>query len=343
MKKLGIALKGILIGFLIGFGVYIILGIVLSLIFKDNPVIYMNLPSVAVGICPVIFCIRALKKDAAKKATRSYGNYYGSIGSTIKPKQPAQTQAPRPSTAYTAPQTARTTTTQTTASAPRTVQSAPKAAPKTSTTKAASKPSFKSTTSTPSGLIAKDFITALPDALKGLLAGLVLFFVFGFIANLTMAHPITNLFTFLGVVSLFGCTIVFYVISLKDQPYIRTERVRLKANEQEYAARLEKHMKEEMDILNRGCGVTQESISRYDTACDNIVYSIAANFFDPRYKYIIEPYRHAVYERTWPVFNWRNGKYEVAVGEELADRLHNLIEEKVNERKEEYERKMRQY
>ena len=242
-------------------------------------------------------------------------------------QRPVQTQATRPTAAVhttTAARPAQTQTAKPAAAQPRPAQTKP-------TPKPAAKPVNNS-----SKKIAADYFKAIPGALKGLIPGFILFFVFGLINDFTNG---SNTLGALAVLSLLGCPIIGYISALNDQP----GRRKLKADEQAHADDLEKRLKANLDILNQGCGVTQESISRYDTACDNLIHLISWNFFDSRYKHILDPYRHAVYERTWPVFNWRNGKYEVAVGEELADRLHNAIEKRANERKEEYERKMRQY
>ena len=326
MKKFGVALKGIVIGFAVGFGVYIVLGIILSLFFKDNPVIYMNLPSVAVGICPFIFCIRALKKDAKKAKGHSYktSSYYGSVGSTIKSQQPAQTQASRPSTAYTTPQTTKNTTTRTTPpAAHRPVQSATQSAPKTSP---------KSTANTPSGLIAKDFISALSGALKGLLAGVVLFLVFGLIASLTMAHPITNVFTFLGGASLLVCIIVAYVTSLKEQPKIRKEKARRKAAAQEF----EQNILNAFDTLNTANTSTEEGAERYAKACDFLIYAFSAFHNLPEFKAVATKYRHKCFDRTYYYYAWnsRTGKYEYVPGTELMEEILKEKDRLAKEREE---------
>lgn len=258
--------------------------------------------------------------------------------STTQSQRPAQTA--KPSTTY----TTKTTATQPTAAQVAKItadqfRSAQKPTPKPAAAqprpaqKPTPKPAAKPVNNS-SKKIAVDYVKAIPGALKGLIPGFALFFVFGLINDFTNG---SNTLTTLAVLSFFGCPIIGYISALNDQP----GRRKLKADEQAHADDLEKRLKANLDILNQGCGVTQESISRYDTACDNLIHLISWNFFDSRYKHILDPYRHAVYERTWPVFNWRNGKYEVAVGEELADRLHNAIEKRANERKEEYERKMR--
>ncbi len=244
--------------------------------------------------------------------------------STTQSQRPAQAQTTRPATTHTA--AARPVQAQT--ARPAATQPRPAQKP---TPKPAAKPVNNS-----SKKIAADYVKAFPGALKGLIPGFILFFVFGLINDFTDG---SNTLTTLAVLSLLICPIIGYISALNDQPGQR----KLKANEQAHADDLEKSLKANLDILNQGCGVTQESISRYASACDNLVSLISWNFFDSRYKHMLDPYRHAVYERTWPVFNWRNGKYEVAVGEELADRLHNAIEKRANERKEEHERKMRQY
>lgn len=335
MKKFGIALKGIATGFAVGFGVYIVLGIILSLIFKDNPVIYMNLPSVAVGICPFIFCIRALKKDAKKARERSYktSSYYGAVGSTIKPQQSAQTRAPHPSTAYAAPQTTKTTTTRATPpAAHRPVQTAAQQRPQQSTTKAVPKASPKPTANTPNGLIAKDFISALSGALKGLLAGVVLFFVFGLIASLTMAHPITNVFTFLGGTSLLVCIIVAYVTSLKEQPKIRKEKARRKAAAQEF----EQNILNAFDTLNTANTSTEEGAERYAKACDFLIYAFSAFHNLPEFKAVATKHRHKCFDRTYYYYAWnsRTGKYEYVPGTELMEEILKETDRLMKERDE---------
>lgn len=330
MKKFSVALKGIVIGFAIGFGVYIVLGIVLSLIFKDNPVIYMNLPSVAVGICPFIFCIRALKEDAKKARERSYKttSYYGSVGSTIKPQQPVQTQATRPFTPYTAPQTARTTTQAPPPAAQRPQQSTTNGSPKTASTTTAKNSSSNS------NLIFQDFFTCIPGALHGLLIGFVLFVVFGLVASLTSAHSITNIFGKIAVLCLFGCTVAGYVKSLKKQPDIRKQKELTKR----HIETLNESLVSSFHKLNNSNCSTAEGLRDYGDACDFLVYAISNYYFakNQELRKLAREYHKLCHQRTYPYYAWnsRTMKYEYVVGTDLAEELMKAIRKYEEENKE---------
>jgi len=164
---------------------------------------------------------------------------------------------------------------------------------------------------------------------SGLASGFGLFLVFGLLASLTSASSITNLFGILGILCLFGCPIIGFI----DGRKARSGQRKLKADEQSRAASIEKSMKEVLATMNLGCGVTQETFKRYANACEDLIYFCNEYMSHPLYGRIVEPYRHAIYERTWPVYRWnsRTYMYEYVPGIELADVLHEEMEKKIQE------------
>ena len=164
---------------------------------------------------------------------------------------------------------------------------------------------------------------------SGLLAGFGLFLVFGFLASLTMASSITNLFTMLAGISIIVCPIIGCVNGRKE----RDAQRKLRADKQAEADRIKKSLENALATMNLGCGTTQETAKRYGDACDTLVYFCAEYMSHPLYGRIIEPYRHAIYERTWPVYKWNNRtcKYEYVPGIELADVLHEESDKRIQQ------------
>lgn len=217
--------------------------------------------------------------------------------------KPAATYAAKTThpAAYTAPQHTGTANTQ-----QHPMQSAPKTSP-------------KPTASNRDGLIAKDFITAVPHALKGLLIGFVLFCVFAFFASLTMAHNITNVFAFLAAASLFCCPIVTYAKSLKQQPKIRNAKAERKAA----AQHLEQQILDAFHTLDTVSTSTKEGTERYGKACDFLVYAFSPYYSIPECTEVAKKHRHKCYERTHPYYAWnsRTFQYEYVPGTELAEEV----------------------
>ena len=170
---------------------------------------------------------------------------------------------------------------------------------------------------------------------SGLLAGFGLLLVFGLLASLTSAHDITNVFTTLGGLCLIICPIIGIINGRKE----RAKRRSVKSAEQSRAASIERSLKEALATMNLGCGTTQETVKRYADACDTLVYFCAEYSFTPLYEQLVKPYRQAVYERTWPVYRWRNAKYEYVPGIELAEVLQAETRKRGAEREEERKRR----
>ncbi|MBE6940213.1 MAG: hypothetical protein E7457_05275 [Ruminococcaceae bacterium] len=170
---------------------------------------------------------------------------------------------------------------------------------------------------------------------SGLVVGFGLLILFGLLASFTLASDITNLFTTLGGLCLIACPIIGVINGRKERANRRT----VKADQQSRSANIERSLKGALATMNLGCGTTQETFKRYADACDTLVYFCAEYSFSPLYENLVKPYRQAVYARTWPVYRWRNAKYEYVPGIELAEVLQEEIRKRGAEREEERKRR----
>lgn len=242
-----------------------------------------------------------------------------------KKAKKASNQAPAPQksapTARSAAQTARPAQT---ATQQRPPQTAPKAAP-------------KNTAKSSDGLIFKDFFAAIPSALAGLIIGFVLFFIFGLVASLTSAHPITNTFTKIAVLCLFGCTLVAYIKALKQQPKLRKE----KAERQAAAQQLERQILDAFRTLDTVSLSTEEGAARYGEACDFLVYAFSTYYSIPECTQVANKHRHKCYDRTRPYYAWSNRtmKYEYVPGTELAEEVQKEFRRATEEHEAFYNKK----
>jgi hypothetical protein len=168
-----------------------------------------------------------------------------------------------------------------------------------------------------SGLRFSDFFAAIPRALPGLGIGFVLFLIFGLIASLTSAHPITNTFIKIAVLCLFGCTLWGYITALKELPAERRRR----AEQRAAAQRFERQLADAFNALNNANCSTEEGIKRYADACDFLIWACSAYHAIPEYNNIVSKYRHLCYQRTYPVYKWINGAYQYVPGTELAEEV----------------------
>lgn len=184
--------------------------------------------------------------------------------------------------------------------------------------------------------IPSDYGRALPAILPGLLVGFVLFVIFGLIASFTSAHTITNLFGFIAIVCLFGCPILSYRNEVKDQPRQR----KLKADQQAHAENIRRSLQTALTTMQTTPPNSPENIARYADACDTMVYFCVQYTSHALYGSIVEPFRRAIYERTWTVYQWNQytARYEYVPGIELADVLHQEMEKKIQEFQARYSR-----
>lgn len=218
----------------------------------------------------------------------------------------------------------------------RPVHTATQQRPQQATAKTAPKAAAKNTKAD-GKLIFQDFFTCIPGALYGLLIGFVLFVVFGLVASLTSAHSITNTFGKIAILCLFGCTIVGYIKSLKQQPKIRKE----KADRQAAAQQLERQILDAFHTLDTVSPSTAAGAERYGKACDFLVYAFSTYYSIPECTEIAKKHRHKCYARTYPYYAWssRSFQYEYVPGTELAEELQKAFRRATEEHEAFYNKK----
>ena len=173
-----------------------------------------------------------------------------------------------------------------------------------------------------------DFIRAIPRALPGLGIGFVLLFIFGLIASLTQAHPITNLFSRIAVLCFLGCPIISYVGGLRQQPVHRQRQ----QEEQDLSAQIDRVLTNAMAVLEAGPGSSQESMARYAEACDNMIFFCSTYFYERRYSSVVDKYRIRCYGASFPFVAWRGTGYQYVIGTDVGEEIHHRIRELGEER-----------
>ena len=173
-----------------------------------------------------------------------------------------------------------------------------------------------------------DFIRAIPHALPGLGIGFVLLFIFGLIASLTQAHPITNVFSRIAVLCFLGCPIISYVGALRQRPVQRQRQ----QEEQDLSAQIDRVLANALAVLEAGTGSSQESMARYAEACDNMIYFCSTYFYERRYSSVVDKYRIRCYGAGFPFVAWCGTGYQYIVGTDVGEEIHNRIRELGEER-----------
>ena len=177
-----------------------------------------------------------------------------------------------------------------------------------------------------------DFIRAIPRALPGLGIGFVLLFIFGLIASLTQAHPITNLFSRIAVLCFLGCPIISFVGALRQQPVQRQHQRQRQQEEQDLSAQIERVLANALAVLEAGTGSSAESMARYAEACDDMIFFCSAYFYERRYSSVVDKYRLRCYSAGFPFVAWRGTGYQYIVGTDVGEEIHNRIRELGEER-----------
>lgn len=173
-----------------------------------------------------------------------------------------------------------------------------------------------------------DFIRAIPSALPGLGIGFVLLFIFGLIASLTQAHPITNLFSRIAVLCFLGCPIISYVGALRQRPVQRQRQ----QEEQDLSAQIDRVLTNAMAVLEAGPGSSQESMARYAEACDDMIFFCSTYFYERRYSSVVDKYRTRCYGASFPFVAWCGTGYQYVIGTDVGEEIHHRIRELGEER-----------
>ena len=173
-----------------------------------------------------------------------------------------------------------------------------------------------------------DFIRAIPRALPGLGIGFVLLFIFGLIASLTQAHPITNLFSRIAVLCFLGCPIISYVGALRQRPVQRQRQ----QEEQDLSAQIDRVLTNAMAVLEAGPGSSQESMARYAEACDDMIFFCSTYFYERRYSSVVDKYRTRCYGASFPFVAWCGTGYQYVIGTDVGEEIHHRIRELGEER-----------
>ena len=173
-----------------------------------------------------------------------------------------------------------------------------------------------------------DFIRAIPSALPGLGIGFVLLFIFGLIASLTQAHPLTNLFSRIAVLCFLGCPIISYVGALRQRPVQRQRQ----QEEQDRSAQIDRVLTNAMAVLEAGPGSSQESMARYAEACDDMIFFCSTYFYERRYSSVVDKYRTRCYGASFPFVAWCGTGYQYVIGTDVGEEIHHRIRELGEER-----------
>lgn len=173
-----------------------------------------------------------------------------------------------------------------------------------------------------------DFIRAIPSALPGLGIGFVLLFIFGLIASLTQAHPITNVFSRIAVLCFLGCPIISYVGALRQRPVQRQRQ----QEEQDLSAQIDRVLTNAMAVLEAGPGSSQESMARYAEACDDMIFFCSTYFYERRYSSVVDKYRTRCYGASFPFVAWCGTGYQYVIGTDVGEEIHHRIRELGEER-----------
>ena len=173
-----------------------------------------------------------------------------------------------------------------------------------------------------------DFIRAIPSALPGLGIGFVLLFIFGLIASLPQAHPITNVFSRIAVLCFLGCPIISYVGALRQRPVQRQRQ----QEEQDLSAQIDRVLTNAMAVLEAGPGSSQESMARYAEACDDMIFFCSTYFYERRYSSVVDKYRTRCYGASFPFVAWCGTGYQYVIGTDVGEEIHHRIRELGEER-----------
>ena len=173
-----------------------------------------------------------------------------------------------------------------------------------------------------------DFIRAIPSALPGLGIGFVLLFIFGLIASLTQAHPLTNLFSRIAVLCFLGCPIISYVGALRQRPVQRQRQ----QEEQDLSAQIDRVLTNAMAVLEAGPGSSQESMARYAEACDDMIFFCSTYFYERRYSSVVDKYRTRCYGASYPFVALCGTGYQYVIGTDVGEEIHHRIRELGEER-----------
>ena len=173
-----------------------------------------------------------------------------------------------------------------------------------------------------------DFIRAIPSALPGLGIGFVLLFIFGLIASLTQAHPITNVFSRIAVLCFLGCPIISYVGALRQRPVQRQRQ----QEELDLSAQIDRVLTNAMAVLEAGPGSSQESMARYAEACDDMIFFCSTYFYERRYSSVVDKYRTRCYGASFPFVAWCGTGYQYVIGTDVGEEIHHRIRELGEER-----------